>query len=87
MILAVCWKGVKLFGNWSVAVVSWYESVDEDGNSMDDRVIVQLLYSMLLMNLAMLTVMSVRIRYTFSYLQLSASIFCWLVLVDYSLQN
>ena len=88
VILAVCLKGVKLlFGNWSVAVVSWYESVDEDGNSMDDRVIIQLLYSMLLMNLAMLTVMSVRIRYTFSYLQLSASILCWLALVDHSLQD
>jgi hypothetical protein len=88
VILAVCWKGVKLlFRNWSVAVVSWYESVDEDGNSMKDRVIIQLLYLMSLINLVMLTVMSVRIRYTFSYLQLSASIFCWLVLVDYSLQN
>ena len=61
-----------------MAVVSWYESVDEDGNLMDHRVIIQLLYSMSLMNLAMLTVMSVRIPFfTFSSQPPSFVGSCW----------
>ena len=61
-----------------MAVVSWYESVDEDGNSMDHRVIIQLLYSVLLMNLAMLTVMSVRMPFlTFSCQPQSFVGSCW----------
>ena len=61
-----------------MAVVSWYEIVDEDGSSMDDRVIIQLLYLVLMMDMVMLTVMSVRIPFlTFSFQRPSFVGSCW----------